>query len=166
MPRGQKNQNIKQKQYCNRFNKDFKKKGARQKKIIILKETKGLLHFLLPCSCPFFGRKSCSCFVEVPDLEPDSKRPPGLSAWINCVPWLRQWLGLWDKSLSLGTLLSPLGSISEAPAPLILEKKKMWTWDLGPFLPSGFIKESRVANDSFGRSGKWPEWQRKVSLHF
>ena len=27
-----KNQNIKQKQYCNKFNKDFKKKGPHQKK--------------------------------------------------------------------------------------------------------------------------------------
>ena len=32
MPRGQKNQNIKQKQYCNKFNKDFKN-GPHQKKI-------------------------------------------------------------------------------------------------------------------------------------
>ena len=34
---GPKNQNIKQKQYCNKFNKDFKKNGPHQK---ILKKNK------------------------------------------------------------------------------------------------------------------------------
>ena len=40
MPRGQKNQNIRQKQYCNKFNKDFKN-GPLQKKILKKKKSSG-----------------------------------------------------------------------------------------------------------------------------
>ena len=40
MPRGPKNQNLKHKQYCNKFNKDFLKNGPYQKKIFKKKERK------------------------------------------------------------------------------------------------------------------------------
>ena len=38
MPHGQKNQNVKQKQYCNKFNKDFKN-GPHQKKVLKKKKS-------------------------------------------------------------------------------------------------------------------------------
>ena len=41
MPWGQKNQNIRQKQYCNRFNKDFEKDDPHQR-ILKKKERAGL----------------------------------------------------------------------------------------------------------------------------
>ena len=54
MPCGQKNQNIKQKQYCNKFNKDLKKKKRSISKKKILKKENGTslvvqwLRILLP----------------------------------------------------------------------------------------------------------------------
>ena len=40
MPHGQKNKNIKQKQYCNKFNKDFKNDPHQKKKKIFKKKEK------------------------------------------------------------------------------------------------------------------------------
>ena len=48
MPHGQKNQNVKQKQYCNKFNKD--KKEVYIKKILKKKEMKASTDITLPLS--------------------------------------------------------------------------------------------------------------------
>ena len=88
MHHGQKNQNIKQKQYCNKVNQDFKKNGPHQKKKKNLKKKRK------PNGCRTFASWSHSfgsAGLEV--LVPKGKLPPDNTAMVSLS---------WKLRLSLG----------------------------------------------------------------
>ena len=72
-----KNQNIKQRQYCSKFNKDFKKNGPYQKKS--LKKKNGAIQYytLVSGFCPSF----CRCALRPREVKGLIRSHPASSCW-------------------------------------------------------------------------------------